>query len=154
MAWILTSKASELCQTLGYHRIETYKNEQPDAAQYKQFLFWGVYIMDKSLCLRLGRSSTIHDFDVTVPSVPNAGLDTPRGGLESFFSSWAVAAKVQGQIYELLYCPDALAQPRDVRKSRAQLLLKQMEDLDNLMLKATVSMSQIHASRRSLTLTT
>ncbi|KAL2261569.1 hypothetical protein VTK26DRAFT_3876 [Humicola hyalothermophila] len=137
LAWVLSSKASELCQTLGYHRVETYTNVHPDAAQYKQFLFWIVYTMDKGLCLRLGRSSTIQDIDVTAPAAPVGDSDTSRSALNSCFAAWVATAKVQGQIYELLYCPDALAQPRAVRQSRAQLLLKQLEELNVQTLQAS-----------------
>ncbi|EAQ88657.1 hypothetical protein CHGG_05276 [Chaetomium globosum CBS 148.51] len=133
LAWILSSKASDLCQSLGYHRSATFIHESPENAQSKQFLFWGVYTIDKGLALRLGRSSTIQDYDVTVPhpgedGVPVAG-DFP---LASFFGLWVIGSRIQGQIYELLYCPDAIAQSDAIRKSRVQSLLDQLGDLDEL----------------------
>ncbi|KAK3296563.1 uncharacterized protein B0H64DRAFT_374636 [Chaetomium fimeti] len=131
LAWILSSKASELCQSLGYHRSATFTNESPEEVQSKQFLFWGVYTIDKSLALRLGRSSTIQDYDVTVP---DPGADASPGASEypiaCFFGLWVIASRIHGQIYELLYCPDAIAQPDPIRKSRAQLLLDQLGELD------------------------
>ncbi|KAK4039663.1 hypothetical protein C8A01DRAFT_46920 [Parachaetomium inaequale] len=129
LAWVLSSKASELCQSLGYHRIATYTHESPDRAHHKQYLFWAVYTMDKSLSLRLGRSSTIQDYDVTVPDPGDGPGQSPVG---SFFGLWVIASRIQGQIYELLYCPDAVAQPEPVRRSRAQLLLVRLGELEAL----------------------
>ncbi|KAL2130827.1 hypothetical protein VTI74DRAFT_5870 [Chaetomium olivicolor] len=130
LAWILSSKASELCQTLGYHRIETYKDESPDDAEFKQFLFWAVYCVDKGLSLRLGRSSTIQDYDITVPYV--ASGDPSRTPVNDFFRLWIIGSKIHGRIYEMLYCPEAIAQPGSVRKSRAELLARQQEEFDAL----------------------
>lgn len=135
MAWILSSKASELCQSLGYHRIGTYTTEPPDDAKYKQFIFWTIYTIDKSLSLRLGRSSTIQDYDVTVPDPNSLPHEDP---ITSFFDLWVVVSRLQGQIYELLYCPDAIAQPEPVRKSRVQLLIRQLGEIDSLTLDVSV----------------
>ncbi|KAH6839621.1 fungal-specific transcription factor-like protein [Chaetomium sp. MPI-CAGE-AT-0009] len=133
LAWVLSSKASELCQSLGYHRSATFTNESPENAQYKQFLFWGVYTIDKGLALRLGRSSTIQDYDVTVPDPGvDAGPPVDDMPIGCFFGLWVILSRIHGQIYELLYCPDAIAQPDAIRKSRAQLLLDQLGELDDL----------------------
>jgi hypothetical protein len=135
----LCSKASELCQSLGYHRITTYECESPDDAQHKQFLFWVAYILDKSLSLRLGRSSTIQDYDVTTPEPGTSGPDkTPT---TAFFGLWVIGSRLGGQIYELLYCPEAIAQPEPIRRSRVQLLAHRLGELDALTHEASVSQS-------------
>ena len=41
-------------------------DEKQDDVQYKRFLFWCIYFVDKSLSLRLGRPSTIQDWDITL----------------------------------------------------------------------------------------
>ncbi|KAF5532730.1 hypothetical protein FPHYL_13717 [Fusarium phyllophilum] len=127
LSWTLSCKASELCQTLGYHRISTMKNDKPREAQRKQFLFWNTYFIDKSLSLRLGRASTIQDWDVTVPLLtsnpPNA---TP---LSAFICLWVATARCQGHIYELLYSPDSMTQSDDVRRFRAQKLVNDLKDI-------------------------
>ena len=87
-----------------------------------------MYIVDKSLSLRLGRSSTIQDYDVTVP-YPDTD-DPGWTGLTSCFVLWVMAAKIQGQIYEMLYCPEAMTQPEEVRKARVEILAKRLEDLE------------------------
>ncbi|KAK4149351.1 hypothetical protein C8A00DRAFT_18942, partial [Chaetomidium leptoderma] len=136
LAWILSSKASELCQSLGYHRIGTYNHESPDDGQRKQFLFWAVYVIDKRLSLRLGRSATIQDYDVTVPDPrSNTTVDTP---IVCFFGLWVIGSRLQGQIYELLYCPEAIAQPEPVRRSRVQLLVERLDNLDYLTYETSV----------------
>ncbi|KAK3301852.1 uncharacterized protein B0T15DRAFT_442060 [Chaetomium strumarium] len=135
LAWILSAKASELCQFLGYHRIGTYKNMSAGDAKHKQFLFWVVYLLDKSLTLRLGRSSTIQECDITVP-LPSTD-DPDQTPIAIFFSLWVLSSRLQGQIYELLYCPAAIAQPESVRKSRVQLLEQQLAELGALTDKET-----------------
>jgi hypothetical protein len=63
------------CQSLGYHRIQTMKNDTEDERMGKIFLFWHVYTMDKALSLRLGRPSFIQDWDMSLPyPVHESGL--------------------------------------------------------------------------------
>lgn len=113
---------------MGYHRANSLKNAKPDDAHFKSFLFWSVYFIDKSLSLRLGRSSTIQDWDISIPE------PTPRTPVETawmaFYSLWIGAARCQGNIYELLYSPDAVAQPDQVRQARVQKLASDLHDLE------------------------
>jgi len=125
-----------MCQSLGYHRIGTYTNASKAEAACRQFLFWLVYSLDKSLSLRLGRSSTIQDSDVTI-TVPCD--DGPQQSLMvSFVRIWVIESRIQGQIYELLYCPEAIGQSEVVRKSRAQLLLSRLDELETLVQEVLV----------------
>ena len=101
--------------------------------------------MDKSLSLRLGRPSTIQDFDVTVPFTPRSNQG--QTAIASFFQLWVIASRIQGQIYELLYCPEALVQPELVRRSRVQLLVGRLEELDALTREATVSLVHPYQQR-------
>jgi hypothetical protein len=128
LCWILITKASELCQTLGYHRAETYKNEDPEEARHKEFMFWSVYIMDRSLCLRLGRSSSIQDYDITVAHP--TGNVPHRAAVAAFMKLWIQGSQIQGLIYERLYCPEAIRQPETVRRECMQTLVAQLEDLE------------------------
>ncbi|RGP59628.1 hypothetical protein FLONG3_11144 [Fusarium longipes] len=127
LSWTLSCKASELCQTLGYHRISTMKNDKPREAQRKQFLFWNTYFIDKSLSLRLGRASTIQDWDVTVPLPSEDPINaTP---LSPFISLWIATARCQGHIYELLYSPGSMKESDDVRRFRSQKLVCDLQDI-------------------------
>ncbi|KAK1829713.1 fungal-specific transcription factor domain-containing protein [Podospora conica] len=128
LAWILTAKASELCQTLGYHRIDTFRNENQESAHHKQFVFWAVYVISQGLCLRLGRCSTIQDYDITIPYPYR--FEPHRRPICALSTSWIRAAKLQGEIYERLYCPDAITQPENVRRSRVQALVRSSEEVE------------------------
>ncbi|KAJ4024118.1 hypothetical protein NW766_000350 [Fusarium irregulare] len=128
LSWTLSCKASELCQTLGYHRTSTMKNDKPREAQRKQFLFWNTYFIDKSLSLRLGRASTIQDWDVTVPlPSENPANATP---LSPFISLWIATARCQGHIYELLYSPGSMKESDDVRRFRSQKLVGDLQYIE------------------------
>jgi hypothetical protein len=137
LSWILVTKASELCQTLGYHRAESYGNEHPDEARHKQFLFWSVYVLDRSLCLRLGRSSSIQDYDISV-GYPTGG-ESRQVAISAFLKVWIEGAQIQGLIYEQLYCPEAVRQTESVRKSRMQSLVERLEHLETTTNEITVS---------------
>lgn len=130
LAWILTSKASELCQTLGYHRIVTFRSEDAESAQHKQFLFWAIYSIHQGLCLRLGRCSTIQDYDITIPYPSRT--EPHRQPICAYSTLWIRAAKLQGEIYERLYCPDAIAQSENVRRSRLDALVRSSDELESL----------------------
>ncbi|KAL4723265.1 hypothetical protein ACLX1H_009755 [Fusarium chlamydosporum] len=127
LSWTLSCKASELCQTLGYHRMSTMKNDKPREAQRKQFLFWNTYFIDKSLSLRLGRASTIQDWDVTVPLPSENPINaTP---LSPFIALWIATARCQGHIYEHLYSPGSMKESDDVRRFRSQKLVSDLQDI-------------------------
>ncbi|KAK1655007.1 fungal-specific transcription factor domain-containing protein [Colletotrichum phormii] len=143
LAWTLSSKASELCQTLGYHRAESLKNTKDDGKptvhgmHWHQFLFWNVYYIDKSLSLRLGRASTIPDWHITMP-LPS--LKEPVASpILPYLVLWIRTAKCQGQIYELLYSPDSMIQPYHVRQTRVHELVSLLHDIDQKTKEATAN---------------
>ncbi|KAI8214163.1 hypothetical protein K4K52_002021 [Colletotrichum sp. SAR 10_76] len=134
LAWTLASKASELCQTLGYHRVECLKNTKDDGKprvrgmHWHQFLFWNVYYVDKSLSLRLGRASTIPDWHITMPE---PSLEDPlEDPLLPYYVLWIHTAKCQGKIYEMLYSPDSMAQPYHVRQTRVHELVSMLHEVE------------------------
>ncbi|KAF9874828.1 hypothetical protein CkaCkLH20_07522 [Colletotrichum karsti] len=125
LAWTLNCAAAQLCQTLGYHRILSVKSGNRDDEDYKIFLFWSVYFVDKSLSLRLGRPSTISDYDITVPYP--ASSSKIHGALMSYFCLWVIVSSIQGKTYEQLYSPEAIAQPTSVREGRARGLAAELQ---------------------------
>ncbi|PYI12339.1 hypothetical protein BO78DRAFT_2004 [Aspergillus sclerotiicarbonarius CBS 121057] len=127
MSWIFSSKASELCQTLGYHRNASMKFDSQETIQCKTFLFWGVYFLDKSLSLRLGRASTIPDCDITIPRPSANNCNAP---VMAYFPLWIESARCQGSIYAMLYSPSSLAQPDHVRQGRVHILLNDLQALE------------------------
>ncbi|KAL6405649.1 hypothetical protein AUP68_11029, partial [Ilyonectria robusta] len=127
LAWTLTCKASELCQRLGYNRLSSMTSDTTEDQEYKQLLFWRIYHLDKSLSLRLGRSSSVQDEDVTVPIPPVEGLGTRP--LSAFVSMWIRTARCQGNIYQMLYSPDSIKMPNCVRRHRVSALVKDLEEI-------------------------
>ncbi|KZL80929.1 fungal specific transcription factor domain-containing protein [Colletotrichum incanum] len=134
LAWTLASKASELCQTLGYHRVESLKSSKNEGKptvhgmHWHQFLFWNVYYIDKSLSLRLGRASTIPDWHITMP-LPSL-KDPISSPILPYLVLWIKTAKCQGQIYEKLYSPDSMTQPYHVRQTRVHELVSSLHDIE------------------------
>ncbi|KAK6213104.1 fungal specific transcription factor domain-containing protein [Colletotrichum tabaci] len=128
LCWALSSKASELCQTLGYHQVAAANSERPADSKYTSFLFWTTYYIDKSLSLRLGRASTIPDWDTTIspPVMPSSDQEP----VLAFFPLWVKAAKCQGNIYKMLYSSGSINQPDHIRQSRVDFLLTSLHELE------------------------
>ncbi|KAM0530094.1 hypothetical protein ACHAPS_000735 [Verticillium nonalfalfae] len=137
LCWALSSKASELCQTLGYHRAASTENQVAEDPAYAQFLFWTTYYIEKGLSLRLGRPSTIPDWDITVSPPSSSAPD--QAPVLAFFVLWVQTAKCQGNIYELLYSPGAVGLPDALRQSRVEILLSSLRDIDKETQKTRVS---------------
>lgn len=130
MAWTLVTKASELCQTLGYHHIGHKSEDSKRESSHKQRLFWFLYVMDKGLSLRLGRASTIQDWDVTIPLPESTPEDQVSDqDLVSFLGMGVKVARCQGNMHELLYSSTSLTLPDHVRHSRVQILETQLGEL-------------------------
>ncbi|KAE8403042.1 fungal-specific transcription factor domain-containing protein [Aspergillus pseudonomiae] len=124
IAWSFITTAAHLCQTLGLHSAHSLSTDNPETKNEKIRLFWAVFLMEKSLCLRLGRSSSFRDEDITAPR-PSLGqsmnsLLVPR---------WIDLARIQGKTYSDIYSPSALMQSVDTRISRARSLVAEIKKL-------------------------
>lgn len=101
LAWLFTSTAASLCQTLGYHRVSQVRSESAGPRDIKTLLFWHVYMLDKTLSLRTGRASVIQDWDVTLPRrVDNTMVADPWGLI---ITTWIKQAEIQHRVYEQLF---------------------------------------------------
>ncbi|KAM5356766.1 hypothetical protein ACJ41O_003412 [Fusarium nematophilum] len=128
LGWTLSSKASELCQTLGYHQIAPgKKGAVANDMKNKQLLFWFTYFIDKSLSLRLGRASTIPNWDITTPMLP---IDATYSPIGAAVAVWINTARCQGKIYDSLYSPESVAQPDHIRQSRVQALANELHEIE------------------------
>lgn len=116
-----------MCQTLGYHRELPRNSRQSVSPRYAHFLFWMTYYVDKSLSLRLGRASTIQDWDITA-SPPSISSED-KAPVLAFFVFWIKTARCQGNIYEMLYSPSSAAQPDDVRQARVTFLAASLHEV-------------------------
>ncbi|KAM0547862.1 hypothetical protein ACHAPJ_010209 [Fusarium lateritium] len=120
VAWHLNSAAAQMCQTAGFHRKD-HSARNPEDASIKAILFWYIYTTDKALAIRLGRAPVIQDWEIDIPRTFNfegiLSLET-----KAVASMWLSAATLQGQVYEQLFCPAALARPPAELAERARLL--------------------------------
>ncbi|KAM0235580.1 hypothetical protein ACHAP5_009705 [Fusarium lateritium] len=105
--------------------------DPPELRMGKIKIFWLVYVYEKGLSLRLGRSSTIRDSDITilVPSIQSR----PEIGYFGQLDKMREMAYLQGKIYDQLYSSAALAQPQNVRTTRARVLASELEVHTNRM---------------------
>ncbi|KAM5511797.1 transcriptional regulatory protein C11D3.07c 3 [Fusarium oxysporum f. sp. phaseoli] len=124
-AWNFIATASHLSQTLGMHSKIAMARDPPDIRMGKIRIFWLVYVQEKGLSLRLGRSSTIHDGDITIP-VPSIESRSEIGYFGQL-DKMKELAYLQGKIYDQLYSSVALAQPQTVRTTRARSLASELE---------------------------
>ncbi|KAK6224272.1 fungal specific transcription factor [Colletotrichum tabaci] len=114
-AWNFIATASHMTQTLGCHSIAAIAHEAPQNKYGKIKIFWLIYVIEKGLSLRLGRSSTIRDNEVTVPR-PQAdthGYSDPT--LMCLFPECTRLATLQGMVYDQIYSPASLCQPQEDR---------------------------------------
>jgi hypothetical protein len=109
-----------MCQTLGYHRINTMAQDTELERDEKIALFWYVYMADKTISLRLGRAATIQDYDISLP-VPEQSVIFPDAYIP-FLSYWIEVARIQGQVAEQLYSPAAALLRQHERWRRADVL--------------------------------
>lgn len=120
VCFALVCLATTLAQNLGYHRYSTMTADTEPERQDKIITFWSLYLLDRSVALRLGRAPAIQDYDISLPyPSPSAKCSTEVAGL---FGYWLDVARVQGKITEKLYSPGALSRPQEERfHSAAQL---------------------------------
>lgn len=86
--------------------------------------------MDKGLSLRLGRASTIQDWDVTIPLPESSpGDHASDQALVPLLALGVKIARCQGNIHELLYSSTSLALSEQVRHSRVQILESQLGEV-------------------------
>ncbi|KAL2839473.1 hypothetical protein BJX68DRAFT_198610 [Aspergillus pseudodeflectus] len=124
-AWTFISRASLMCQALGFHSSHSLATERPGVVQHKMHLFWVVYVLEKAVALRLGRPSTIRDQDITVSRL---ALDRKMASLAyNRLPDWIDVAALYGRLYDDLYCPKALAQPYSIRAARTVALASEFE---------------------------
>jgi amidase len=124
-AWGFVATASHMSQTLGMHSKVEMAQDPPKVKAVKIKLLWLLYVQEKGLSLRLGRSSTIRDSDITIP-VPC--IDSlPEISYFSQLDKMKDLAQLKGKIYDQLYSSSALTQPQDIRTSRARYLVAELE---------------------------
>lgn len=114
LQWTLTSAAARHCIALGYHREEGLEQFPAYEAETVRRMFWQIYISDKNLSLRLGKPSTIQDFDTDIRQVP-ISEDPKRAPWDLAFVAFTNLAHLQGCLYEGLYSSAARNHTKEER---------------------------------------
>ncbi|EED17118.1 C6 transcription factor, putative [Talaromyces stipitatus ATCC 10500] len=126
LCWALVSTAARLCQTLGYHRSVGSPGDNQLDTNLRKRMFWFTYILDKCLSLRMGHSSIMQDFDITLP-LSDLSADSQMTMWDIMYHQWIKIGYFQGRIYEELYSPRALSGPATERTQRAKQLTADMQ---------------------------
>ena len=127
-----------MCRTLGLHQAspaesgpedtgvegEAKGGEEGRSSMDSRLLFWGTYILDKGLSLRMGRASVLQDYDIS----QTFSAEWERGPFPTgeVLNLWIRHSRIQGNIYEHLYSPAALAQPQDRRVERVNAIVAEV----------------------------
>lgn len=114
LQWTLTSAAARHCIALGYHREEGLAQFPAQEAETVRRIFWQIYTCDKNLSLRLGKASTIQDFDTDIRQVP-ISEDPKRAPWDLAFVACTKLAHLQGCLYEGLYSSAARKHTKEER---------------------------------------
>ena len=131
LSWTMISAAANLCQTLGYHRYASMKDEPADECAARIHVFWFVYVMDKTIALRLGRVPCIPDWSVSLP-LPAHDSEDKMPHMADIQRYWIKLAEIQGQIFERLYSPGAFLRPDSERVQTATQLVDSLNAEWNL----------------------
>lgn len=112
---MLICQACRLAQAIGLHR-KSDKSRFRDESEYEErkWLFWNLYILDKTLSMTFGRTVCMPDFDIDV--------DMPKESEEvdwPLLMAWTWLAKIQSRIYERLYSATAYMSGDEQRHSAA-----------------------------------
>lgn len=89
-------------------------------------MFWYVYVIDKSLSLRLGRSSTLQEYDIAL-DLPAKSSDPAVRPWNLIYEFWVRLAGFNGRIYEELYSARALSDSEADRTRKARCIIRDME---------------------------
>ncbi|KAJ3547328.1 hypothetical protein NM208_g1568 [Fusarium decemcellulare] len=126
LAWTFVTTAQQTSLRLGFHTQEHGADEGSEIPNRNGLLFWVIYFLEKSLSLRLGRSSTIPPHDITVPY---PGGDDLSPSWMSYGRLQVNQATLAGAVYDGLYCAQALRLTDDARRQRVADLSQQLHGI-------------------------
>ncbi|KGO36053.1 Transcription factor, fungi [Penicillium expansum] len=124
LAWVLVGTAYQCSHSLGFHTHSDSSDELSHEPGQRRLLFWAVYFFEKSLSVRLGRSSIIKNYDITVLSLE--GLESSECHAICYVQQMVMLAGLAGRIYEQLYSANALRVTEDTRTHRALELSQEL----------------------------
>lgn len=117
---VITSIGSEI----GLHRCGAQLGLEPREVDLRRNIFWVAYILDKDISLRIGRSSSIVDNDVTVK--------LPQGGVQGCSPRWfyhrAKLAKIVSKVSRLLCSQASTTLPSSALLGTIKMLDNELEE--------------------------
>ncbi|KAM4060939.1 fungal specific transcription factor [Hirsutella rhossiliensis] len=148
VAWHLVSTAARLCQAGRFHHADNLKYNSPQVSRLKRILFWHVYMLERGLCLGLGRTSVILESDIDIPR--EFDLDG-FGNLESsgLGTLWIKTGSLQGRIYEKLYSRAAVVKPQLEVIQEAHVLAAECRELEKESAEYRNQLSNYHRAVNS-----
>ncbi|KAH8423795.1 fungal specific transcription factor domain-containing protein [Aspergillus melleus] len=127
LAWSLIAAASRMCIDLGWHRLPTHP-KGPELSK-KRRIFWWVYVIDKGMAFTLGRTPSIHQYDVATErtSFP-LDIPGPPGYLYGGFVEFAV---IVGDMHIQLFSASAQRTSPQVRVENAKAFASRLFQVNN-----------------------
>lgn len=112
---VMMSTAAGLCQSLGFHRYSTMKDDSEEDRNSKIHVFWMIYMFDKTMSLRLGRASIIQDFDIELPFLD--GNDKKGKGMLDYWVKVGISARVSIKVASLTVLLGCSGTRSDIREA-------------------------------------
>ena len=135
LTWSLVSTAARMCQALGYNRLSHVDPKADTLFERKVILLWSIYVMDRNTSLRLGRASSIQDYDIDTPMLKTSSKNPAIVALLSF---WVECGRLQGKICTQLNGPAAASLTPDERVRLAEGFADELEDIHQRKMKVSV----------------
>lgn len=142
LAWLLVAAAARMCVDLGWHRLTLHPKE-PEILK-KVTIFWHIYAMDKGMAFTLGRTPSIHQYDVAtgrpsfrdVPGAPERyvvanSLLLPTLTSCSLYAGFLECAVIIGDMHIQLFSASAQRASQQDRTERAKAFASRLIQINN-----------------------
>ncbi|KAI9886642.1 MAG: glyceraldehyde-3-phosphate dehydrogenase 1 [Watsoniomyces obsoletus] len=124
LCWALLCQACRLAQAIGLHRrSDPAQFRDPGEYEERKWVFWNLYVLDKTLSMAFGRTVFLPDFDIDV--------ELPSDSEEinwQMVIAWTSLAKIQSRTYERLYSASSLTVGPEQRHAVALGLSKDLQN--------------------------
>ncbi|CAI6019999.1 unnamed protein product [Clonostachys chloroleuca] len=137
LAWTLIVWAQQTSHQLGFHQRQTGTDIALGAPNHFGLLFWVIYFFEKILSLRLGRSSTIPDVDISIPLPGGEGVP-PIPGMR-YCQLQVKLARLTGRIYTELYSHQALLFDQETKRRKVNDLSQEAKNIQQEAIANNVS---------------
>lgn len=110
-----------MCQTLGFHRSTTLKDDESSAAEAKRHVFWFLYTIDKNISLNIGFTSHFQDHDIDADLFKPSSRPSQRPW-DLMALVTVEFATIQGRVFDQLYSVGAINGTDEKRATAVQQL--------------------------------